>query len=436
MKEKVHIFTGAVEIMTGITLMHVILMSISFFGRSGGTRLNFPLWLALGLACFLINRLLLRTPRSIPFMASMNVFFFAVSLFLLLHFPHLINGVLCYIIIVVFTIITVSRAYYLAYKPIVLAKHLMHFDTLVMIIFWLFLSQSGSDLMPIGDNLLILLILFVSIISNVVLRSAENDVGSLICGSPILGSLLSLGMIAGIGAIIFALTRLLASGSKTAVAAILSGFLAVVSALWDMIDRFFMWLLSLVTLREVEIDIEPEAAASAFTSDELVKVDIPLDTIYKILAVSGALILALAIFLVIRNRKLKIGLPQTSRVGVPSPRRSRLSGGLKRRFDSFISRLRFAFLSFRYRNTPPGVLIRLEKHGRKTGAPRLNGESFREYLGRLSPDSLLLPLADALDALYYGGAPAASFKSDCRSIRKTYFHRIRQCKKNKTGRLT
>ncbi len=230
---------------------------------------------------------------------------------------------------------------------------------------------------------------------------------------------------------IYALTNFLAAGSKAAVSAVFKGFIAAVSALWDVINRFFTWLLSLLPLPEMDTALEPEPAASSVVTGELEKMEFPLETLYIILGVIGLLILALGVFLIIRHRKVKIGLPQTisRRVNAPGVRGWRRS---ETPLSFACTNIKFKIMSFRYRNTPPGVLVRLEKFGRKSGAPRLGGESFREYLGRLSPDGQLTPLSDSLDAMYYGKAEKGLGKNECRRIRKNFFHSVRRQTKPKT----
>ena len=87
--------------------------------------------------------------------------------------------------------------------------------------------------------------------------------------------------------------------------------------------------------------------------------------------------------------------------------------------------LRFRCTVFKNRDTPGGLLVLLERQGKKRRAPRETGESMRSFIRRMDGSGGLDELSDALDREYYGGETGAMTAKRCRELRK-YMRRLRR----------
>jgi hypothetical protein len=407
--------------------MQIIFTTMSHLGNGTPAWLDLPLWLLGGIICFLVNFFLLEQPRSLPILVGANAALFGLLLFSLIYFAPLLSGFFNHLVVVVFAIITVSMAYYLAFKPLSLQKHLLYFDAYMMGMLWLFLAMAGGE-MADTDLWAYLLLIVLNLVCNMVLRSVESNVGATLCGAPVRGALFAFGMVAGMVLVIFAIVRLLAAGASDMVASVWLGVKAALAAVWGAIERFMAWLASLIRVDQELPPLELEAMPSMEGVEELPPADIPLTALYMAGAIAAAVILSGIVYLICRFRKKKLRI-EVSRAGrEAAPRRNRLAGGVKRRIAQFWAQLRFRLAALRHRSTPPGLLVSLERWGKKHGMPRLAGETMREYLSRLSPDGALLPVADALDAMYFGGGANSLSKAACRQLRREFRKETQQKK--------
>jgi len=97
-------------------------------------------------------------------------------------------------------------------------------------------------------------------------------------------------------------------------------------------------------------------------------------------------------------------------------KRNAMGRFLRDRYRAFLFRL----TALRYRNTPAGLLVRLERLAKRQGAPRAPGESPRAFLARMDKNGRLIPLSRALDESFYGGARTTLTAVQCRTLYKAY----------------
>lgn len=422
------IFIGCVRIATDIACMQILFTTMSHLGNGNPAWLDLSLWLLTGVLCFLVNFFLLERPRSLPALVGVNAVLLGVLLFVLIYFAPLLSTFFAHLVVVVMAIITVATAYYLAAKPLSLQKHLLYFDAYMLGMLWLFLAMAGGE-MPATDLPIYLVLIVLNLICNMVLRSVESNVGVTLCGAPVRGALFSLGMVAGVSLLIFAVVRLLAASASSMVGAAWLGIKTALAAIWNAIERFLAWLVSLIQFDQELPPLELETMPSAEGMDEMPPLDVSPTALYVIGGILAAAVIIGVLCLLYRFRKKKLAI-QIARAGrEAAPRRSRLAGGARRRMAQLLAALRFRLAALRHRNTPPGVLVSLERWGRKHDMPRLDGETMREYCTRLSPAGHLEPVAGALDTMYFGGGGNPLSKSECRRLRRDFLREARETHK-------
>jgi len=131
-----------------------------------------------------------------------------------------------------------------------------------------------------------------------------------------------------------------------------------------------------------------------------------------------ALVLAAVVLVAVVLRK-HVAARGTKTAGNTSDTEVRRIGGTAGRFWARLrAALRFRWTAFRNRNTPGGLLVRLERLGRRARVPRRTGESMREFITRMDGSGGLDELSDALDREYYGGGAAALDADRCREMRR------------------
>lgn len=143
-------------------------------------------------------------------------------------------------------------------------------------------------------------------------------------------------------------------------------------------------------------------------------------------ALIGAAAVVGLIVLLLRLRKVSLrtgGRTVSRRRGAVT--RARRAGLLGRRWRALLEELHFRLLALRYASTPAGLLVRLEAWGKRRKTPRGPGEPVRAYLLRLDPEGELLPLADALDARFYGPGGSTLSPAQCRALRARFLRKAR-----------
>ena len=202
---------------------------------------------------------------------------------------------------------------------------------------------------------------------------------------------------------------------------ILNALAAAFGAAGQALSRFFAWLTGLFYRPETteELDIGLSAAAVGPIEGRAQR---ELEVPPAVAAVLVALVaLAVLFAVVLFFRKVKTAGGKTAAVSAAAPARvSRVSGALGEKWRAFWKKLRFVWTAFRRRNSPAGLLVWLERQGKKARKGRRPEETMRQFIARMVPDGRLSPLADALDMEYYGGTEASLSPAQCRGLRRLY----------------
>lgn len=202
---------------------------------------------------------------------------------------------------------------------------------------------------------------------------------------------------------------------------ILGALSAAFQALGSALNRIFAWLAALLYRPKTQEALELPEGMSALTAIEG-KAQRELVIPPVVAAVLLALVVLAVIFAVVLFfRKVKTAGGKTAAVTAAAPARvSRVSGALREKWQAFLKKLRFVWEAFRRRNSPAGLLVWLERQGKKARKGRRPEETMRQFIARMAPDGRLSPLADALDMEYYGGKEAVLSPAQCRKLRQLY----------------
>lgn len=409
-------------------VLSLLMITVSIGGSRGRVEPLPLLWIALTAGCAILNLLLFRRGVPVPALAAVNGGYYALTLALFLTLFPLVEGPFGYLTTVAFPMISTGRAIYHAWHTPTLQTQLTRIDGTLACIAWALLLADGEHsaaLLP--GSLAVLLVLHA--VCAVALRvgdPAGEDASVPLVGAPVRGALFSAGMIAALTALVLGLTRLLGGGSRTAVSAFFQGVKTLFQALWGALDAFFGWLFSLFPQTGADtlppVSAAPLPSTAADPAGEGMAGLLPFAVVLVCAAAAAGLIV-----LLLRLRKVSL----RTGVGTAPRRRSavtraRRAGLLGRRWRALLEELRFRLLALRYASTPAGLLVRLEHWGTRRKTPRGRGEPVRAYLLRLAPEGELLPLADALDAAFYGPPGGCTLTpAQCRALRARFFRKAR-----------
>jgi hypothetical protein len=417
-KRPAAIFIGFCNVITDIACMQILLTSVTHFNRGDAVRLEPLVWVMCALAMYALNCILMSRSAAIPALVGANAAGFALALFALIRTAPALTSFFGYAITVVFSIFTAVEAFRFAVKKNMQNSQIIRFDVYIILLVWKFIALEGG--MARYDLPFLLIVLALNIICNLVLRSSEENVGRALPVSPVAGTFFSVGLFALMAAVVFGFVRLFASGSRTVVEMLISVVQNGVWAVFSLLGRFFMWLFSLVTFREMETDYALEAFETAGMEAVYDQLHFPAYVLHIVAAAFAGAAIAAIVYLVFRFRKTRVSAKSLNPASLAAPvRRIKGAGRFKRRLESILGDIIFAIKSIRHINTPQGTLVSLERWGKKRGNAKKPGQTMREYLVSLSPALVLV--ADDLDAIYFGSGSGCLSKADCRKIRREFF---------------
>ena len=355
--------------------------------------------------------LVLRKETAIPVLAVLSSLLLAgnaAALIFLYSGPIRFGYVLT--VLLISGICVFVPLYYVITGP-VLTKHLVFIDLSIFSLIWLFLFLTAVRVNTFSTVCAV----FVALIDAggaVCLRMSEGGMKEGI-GKAVL---LSMGA-AGAAALVIWLLVGLFSRSGGVTGAVLNGFKAFLLKIWEGLQAFADWLSRFISTEEGEVQLDPVSSAGGI-SEEISYGETAVDPV-RIAIVIGIIAVAAVIVLVIIFRKKKT-LAAVRSAGTVQVARHK---ALKKRagvWKKLLEKLIFIKNTFVYRNTPPGVLVWLERFAAKSKAERGSGESIRAFLMRMSPEGLFAELADDLDAALYGKGAYSLSAERCRQLRKLY----------------
>lgn len=416
MKDRIGFFAGCADALTELSAYY--LAAAFVLSERWGLHLG---WILLCTAvCSVLQTLFLQKQRSVPSVAALGAVLFGASLGVFLWKNETPAGVGMVVVLVIGAAMVMGCTMRYALKRPLLFSHILHLDTMLILLVLVVLSQEALEIRRSTVSLLVVVLLLDGAAA-IGLRMTE---GATDTEHALKASLVALGG----GAIMTGVIGLLAavfsrSGAVTDV--VLHGIGRLLKTIGSTIQRFMEWLVSHIHVEE-ELSAPVMAEMTVMTEGEQIAIWKELSINPVIPAViAGVLVLASAAVAVYQLRKNSL-VRGTNTAVVSSHKTIRCR---KCRSEALwaklISALRFRWMAFVKRNTPGGVLLYAQRLARRRRAPRERGESMRDFLRRMDASGGLDGLADALDREYYGGMSRTMTARSCRETRR-YIRKVVQ----------
>ncbi len=355
----------------------------------------------------------LKKPRSTPVLTVLTLIlgFASFAVFLLTSATPLTFGY-GFVMAVGAGMAVGMPLYYAMHRPKI-HTHLSHLDVLIMALLALLLCREALDISTSAIAFTVV-VAFLDAATAVGLRMTGED-GS---GGEYAGRAFLVALGAAVGVFLVAgLFTLLFSRSAGLTGSVLAGVGAFFAAIGGGVESFFQWLANLFqreqTYEAIEIENEIPSVAQIEQSTETMQLSVNT-TVVGIVLVVVLLAVAIAVALILRNRKFSLGTKTAAAASHTVVRRS--GSPIKKLWKHLTEVLRFRWTAWRKRNTPGGLLIRLERLGKRKHRPRQQGETMRHFIRRMDPSGGLDALADALDQEFYGGQGRTMTARRCREL--------------------
>ena len=400
------VFGALTLLISDIALLGAAFMVFSIRRDSESLSIGVLPWLVMASASFALYRAFLRRERTllqaVLFLAALYAATVAVLLIFFVHLPSFISTMIA----LIFWAVPLFRIYTATQTPPTFEKLAQRLEGLIVFILFQLLSIVGlglppSSLIPCVTSMLLC---FASLI---VIRTSRSSAGE---GSGMRGATVVVAFFLLIGVVIAAFLLFASASFGEMVAEGSAAIIRGIKLLFNLLWRALNWLISLLPMPDYagELPQGTSAMEGSIAATETVVYGSNI-TLTVILCVIAAAIAAIVITAVIRYRRVTFGGARKQKTSGIKRRKPRTRNSLLRRC---MASLRFFGYSILYRNTPQGVFVYLERWGRSRRCGRAPGETHRSYLTRLSANApgqktVLLRLADALDARWYGD-PALS----------------------------
>ena len=410
MTGRASLLAGAAESLSALCIFNILCATMLLASRGWDLAAG---WLLLpGLVWSALYAVLLRSPRTTGLLAAVTGGAVALTLALWLLVTDMALGVFVVLVLLTGAGMAVGLPLYHTLRAPSVHAHLSHLDVLILATLWLLLMESGGAEKSPGTAAWAVMLLLADAATAVTLRT-DGGRGALRAALPALGSAALLALV------ISALVRLF-SRSGAVTGAVFGGIASFFRRLWTAIDRWMTTLASHIHHEEVFEALDPGEELPSLAGVEAGGTTLSLQHPWIPAVVLGLLALGVVLFFVLRFRRHRLSSVSVGAVGgAQEVRVSRLKGALRRRLEELLRALRFRLTARRHRDTPAGVLVWLEHHGRR----RRPGETVREYLIDRDP-VLFAPLADALDAEFFGGGAPSLTPAECRQLRADTRRRI------------
>ncbi|MCC8356429.1 MAG: hypothetical protein LJU34_01000 [Oscillospiraceae bacterium] len=410
MRDKAGFLAACADVLTEMCIFYLV-AAIFLCPETWGVALG---WLLLcALICAVAFAAVLKKPRSTPVLTAMTLIlgFGSFGAFFLASTTPLTFGY-GFVMAVGAGMAVGMPLYYTMHRPKI-HVHLSHLDVLVMALLVLLLCREALDISPAAIALTVA-VLFLDAATAVGLRMTGED-GS---GGEYAGRAFLVALGAAVGVFLVAgLFTLLFSRSAGLTGSVLAGVGAFFAAIGGGVERFFQWLAGLFereqTFEAIEIENELPSVANIEQSAEAIQLSVNTTAVGIVLVVA-LLAIAVAVALVMRKRKFSLGTNTPASSSHAVVRRG--GSPMKKLWQGLREALRFRWTAWRQRNTPGGLLIRLERLGKRKHTPRQPGETMRHFIQRMDPTGGLDSLADALDREFYGGEGRTMTPRRCREL--------------------
>lgn len=413
MTDKAGFFAGCADILTEMCVYYVVAAIMIMSGRGWGLHLG---WLLLCAAvCAWIFARTLRKPRTTPFLTALTaVLFIAVmAVFLLASATPPTFGYV-FVLAVGGGMAVGMPLYYGLHRPDVY-RHLTHLDVLILALLGLLLCREALGIDG-GTVALMVAVLFMDAAGAVGLRMTEG--GGADSANAFKAAMVALCAAVGVFLVIGLLTMLFSRGGGLT-GSVLRGIGGFFAAIGAGIERFFIWFSGLFRREEQFEAIPLEGELPSVADAELEAGGMELSVNTTAVGIGLCVVIAAAAIVIAAVMRKKTFSRGTKTAPAASDTVVRRSDGTLRFFwQRLKAALRFRWTAFRLRNTPGGLLVTLERVGKRRRVPRQTGEPMGHYIRRVDGSGGLDPLADTLDREYYGGGGQTMSPKRCRELRR------------------
>lgn len=299
--------------------------------------------------------------------------------------------------------------YYLVKRPTV-HSHLTCLDVLLLAFAWLLLTQAGRGVQS-GAAFFVAAVLVLAVGAAVGLRMGSDSGAE---GSRAM--MVALGAAALMALCVMGLIALFSRSGE------LTG--SVVRTVGD----FFRWIgggvgwlmerfASLFKPQELDAMVlegtMPDTVIEAQT-DASAALD---GSVWPVIVLAALIVGFVAVVMtILRKTKLTLGTEATG--GEAAVRGGSIRSAARERWRAWLRALRFRLTALLRRDTPPGVLVSVERMAARRKQGRERGETMRQFLRRMAPDGTLDELADDLDRHWYGSRKYTLTQAQCRALRQ------------------
>ncbi len=398
--------------------------------QTGQYTLLHPVSLGLGgLILFTVNFFLLRAPRSMGLLGTVDGLLAVGGGALALLAGSRLAGWSVYAMAVVFIIIVLGRSIYHSLHEIPLTHQMTFIDLTVFSLLWYCLIIEGGKVPNDGVVIGFVTGVFLLDIVAAVARRGAGQKTDTVCGSRGKGTALFGGMLALVAGGILLLVRLFAKSSQTLVDSVLHGTAAGFKALGGLLNRLAAWFFSLFPVPEIEGEVVGmEQPAMGEMGGDTGSLSVDMRMVIGVLAVLAAAAVVVGIVLLVRFRRTKLGSLGGHIPAAANTRRR--NGALRRRLAALKEALRFRLLALVHRSTPAGTFVWLTRWGSRHGLERQPGQTPRSYAAGLVPlvaeadrpeaEEALERLCAVLDETYFAGRRATYPAAESRALRRLF----------------
>ncbi len=411
MKDRTGILAALSDSLCCVCVYWIVASTMIMAGRGWTLGLGWPLlWTGLCTAAF--SRLL-RRPRSFNLMMALAAAAGCAALALFIAVSGVrMTGLHVFTLAVGAGMASALPMYYLVRRPS-LHGHLSCLDVLLLAFAWLLLYQAGRDGAD-GSGLLTAAVLIVAAGAAVGLRMGSESGAE--------GAKAMLVALASSAVLALAVAALIALMSRSG---------ALTGSVVHAVGRFFRWLgggLSSLAARfaalfepqETDVIAAPvEGVAPAIVSEGTEAAASGGAPVWPGI-VLAILLLAGVILAARRLCRVRITLGAENVSAGQDVRTGYIRGAARRRWQALCRALRFRAEAFMKRDTPPGLLVYVQRRAARKKQGRRAGETAREFLRRAAPDGTFDGLADDLERRWYGGGGYTLTPAQCRALRQKW----------------
>ena len=413
MTDRAGFFAGLADILTAMCVYYAA-GGILIMGARWGVHL---FWLLLWAAvCSVLFALLLKKPRGVPLLTAVTAALFLGGMALFLLVSSTPPGFGYILVMAVGAGMASGLSLYTCLNRPQIMRHLTHLDVLLLALLAILLVRQALGIDG-GTVALMAAVLFLDAASAVGLRMSDGEPGDGNGRDALRASMISLGASAGLALLIWLLTALF-SHSGEITGNVLQGIGSFLAAIGSRIEAAFRWFAELFRREEhydgIQLEEMPSLASlestgqgEGFTPDP---------------AAVGAVLIVLAaavlLLIVLHLRRMTVARTSGEPMASPGGEVRRSGGTVSALLGKLRAALRFRWTAFLNRDTPGGLLVCLERRGRRVRTPRQTGESMRAFITRMDESGGLDELSDALDMEYYGSGARVLDAKHCRELRR------------------